>query len=237
MTARECVECGTEFVSPHPKTVCCSAECKRQRHLRRQRDYARRKFVPSTHRASLPERQCLWCGKSFKPYTAMNVLCSVKCRGHHRQANLDRKQVARFCRTCGIVALEGRRQVCDGCKKDPRVRQRAGQHRRALRAYNLTVEQYDAMLAEQGGRCAICRSSDPGPKSWHVDHDHDCCPAGGSCGKCVRGLLCHSCNLLLGHAEGGGSPILCLQAAIGYLMAAGAGPESAWDGESLRRVA
>jgi hypothetical protein len=31
-----------------------------------------------------------------------------------------------------------------------------------------------------------------------VDHDHQCCPGGNSCGLCVRGLVCESCNLAAG---------------------------------------
>jgi hypothetical protein len=36
----------------------------------------------------------------------------------------------------------------------------------------------------------------------HVEHDHACCQRKNrSCGKCVRGLLCHTCNIALGHIE------------------------------------
>lgn len=59
------------------------------------------------------------------------------------------------------------------------------------RTYGLTPEDFDALLASQGERCAICRSDDPGTKGmWHVDHCHD---AGT-----VRGLLCSACNIGLG---------------------------------------
>lgn len=59
------------------------------------------------------------------------------------------------------------------------------------RKYGLTPEQYDAMLAAQGGHCAICPATEPGGagKMFHVDHDH-------RTGR-VRGLLCHACNTVL----------------------------------------
>lgn len=59
-----------------------------------------------------------------------------------------------------------------------------------LKRYNITPEDYQAMLAVQNGTCAICKQG-PGKSKLQVDHDHDT-------GQ-VRGLLCVSCNSGLGH--------------------------------------
>lgn len=60
---------------------------------------------------------------------------------------------------------------------------------RALQTrYGITVEDYERMLAEQGGRCKVtdCRRL-PGKRRLDVDHNHQT-------GE-VRGLLCRRCNL------------------------------------------
>lgn len=77
-----------------------------------------------------------------------------------------------------------------------------------LHKYGLTEESYKALLARQGGRCAICKRTpeEIGVKFLAVDHDHRCCPRQRTCGRCVRGLLCARCNMYLGwfeaHSEG-----------------------------------
>lgn len=61
--------------------------------------------------------------------------------------------------------------------------------------YNITMDRYEAILATQNGLCGICGTDDPGQTNWfEVDHDHTCCDMKGSCGSCVRGLLCTPCN-------------------------------------------
>lgn len=65
------------------------------------------------------------------------------------------------------------------------------------RLYGMVPADYDRMFARQDGRCAICRKSieECGNRhAWvhfHIDHDE----ATGH----VRGLLCHQCNLGIGH--------------------------------------
>lgn len=76
--------------------------------------------------------------------------------------------------------------------------------RQFQRSYGITWADRDAMLDAQGGACANpgCRTPDPGGRGWHVDHDHACCPERArSCGECIRGVLCGSCNLMLGNAR------------------------------------
>src|SRR5574343_960523 len=66
------------------------------------------------------------------------------------------------------------------------------------RRYRITSEQFDTLLTEQGG-CAACGSEETDGKYWHVDHDHSCCRSTPTCGKCLRGILCHGCNTALGN--------------------------------------
>lgn len=74
---------------------------------------------------------------------------------------------------------------------------------KTLWQYRLTVQEYEAILMNQNGLCAICKTNEPGGRwnIWNVDHDHKCCPGKKSCGKCVRGLLCQTCNVILGMLE------------------------------------
>jgi len=83
------------------------------------------------------------------------------------------------------------------------------------RLYGISVEEYERLLAEQGGVCRICGQTEPRertggvPKYLAVDHDHQT-------GR-IRGLLCHRCNSLLGMAK---DRMETLKAAIEYLGAA-----------------
>lgn len=79
----------------------------------------------------------------------------------------------------------------------------------------MTPADYDAMLASQGGRCAICGRTDEivptqrgsgQRRRFCVDHDHDT-------GR-VRGILCNLCNTGIGALRH--DPML-LRAAIDYL--------------------
>ena len=59
---------------------------------------------------------------------------------------------------------------------------------RLKQVYGLSLPDYEAMVAQQGGVCRICKTKPVRP--LFVDH----CHASGR----VRGLLCHPCNAALG---------------------------------------
>ena len=69
--------------------------------------------------------------------------------------------------------------------------------RNRFRKHGTTREDFQKLIDEQGGGCAICGKEG----NWLtllVDHDHSCCDSQFSCGKCIRGALCKGCNTALG---------------------------------------
>lgn len=59
-----------------------------------------------------------------------------------------------------------------------------------MKSFGINADQYEAMLKEQNGVCAICKKPDICDRDLAVDHCHDT--------KRVRGLLCTNCNMALG---------------------------------------
>lgn len=129
----------------------------------------------------------------------ITVFCTYCKQSFTRSSRL---RGAAVCETCQPKAAEDRRvkklrNVTDNYWKDPE-RIRKQRLANTLKRMGLTLEWYDAQIKE----CGICRVTKPGGRGyWHMDHDHQCCPYGvrQGCAKCVRGLLCHSCNVGLGH--------------------------------------
>lgn len=83
-------------------------------------------------------------------------------------------------------------------KQKPKVTPEEARRQHLLSTFRITLQQEQAMIAAQGGKCALCR--EPLGKRYAVDHDHDCCPRGKrpACGECIRGVLCMPCNTMEG---------------------------------------
>jgi len=70
--------------------------------------------------------------------------------------------------------------------------------RRKILQHGISIDEYNALVAQQDGRCACCGKEPKSGKRLVIDHDHTCCPGATSCGQCIRGLLCGNCNLGIG---------------------------------------
>jgi len=84
--------------------------------------------------------------------------------------------------------------------------------RHLKKLYGLTLEQYEGMVAEQGGCCALCGQVETSRnpvgeiRRLSVDHNHTT--------GALRGLLCNACNRGLGYFDENRTRFL---AAVDYL--------------------
>lgn len=158
---------------------------------------------------------CEHCGNT-QTYAKTNGprrrYCGKRCSA--AAAHARRTKAIRQC-ACGSTDVPRvGKAVCKSCCKEPNRNRTNENRRRRLAMYGLTPDRFDEMVAEQRGRCGSC-GDEPDDRGLFIDHDHACCPGIGSCGECVRGLLCHHCNCLLGNAR---DSVERLQRAIKYLQ-------------------
>lgn len=73
------------------------------------------------------------------------------------------------------------------------------------RKFGIDISTYERLLEEQNGACAVCKVEFSGTVP-NVDHNHTT--------KAVRGLLCMSCNIALGHVK---DSVEILESAVEYL--------------------
>ena len=62
--------------------------------------------------------------------------------------------------------------------------------RRRLKQYGLTIDEYERLIVQQNGVCAICRKREKQRTRLSVDHNHET--------GVIRGLLCVRCNAGIG---------------------------------------
>lgn len=98
--------------------------------------------------------------------------------------------------------------IIPGCSRDHWSQRMCRRHADQAKRYNISVE---GMVWVMEQPCQICGVELEKP---YIDHDHSCCPGDVSCGRCVRGVLCSTCNLGLGGFKD--DPDL-LRSAIQYL--------------------
>lgn len=154
-----------------------------------------------------------WCNNCQKEYDLKRI---DKFRVYPRKLN-ELGQI--HCRNCGEYFDEkdmvvGNKRINKGltyCKECSSILKTT----RTINNYGITVDQFHELLEKQNYSCRICGLKDSTYRvRLSIDHDHSCCPGRKSCGKCIRGLLCHPCNMALGSAK---DDIEILQKMINYL--------------------
>lgn len=122
-------------------------------------------------------KKCSKCGEA-KPVSEF----------HKHTGHLD--GLASNCKDCHRASV---RVASAKYKQKNTTAYKASQVRHKLkRTYGITPCDFTRQLIQQDGKCPVCGTTDPGGKgSWHVDHDHS--------SGVLRGLLCHHCNVALGH--------------------------------------
>jgi hypothetical protein len=174
-----CKPCGREYRKEWEKN---SAEVVAARYARRLREAEEQDLTQY--------KTCRRCGESRQ---------LLEFYAHRSTA--DRR--ANYCKHCNreLMAIQRelkrdeRKAAAKAYHAAHRPEQLAKRREWLLALYGLKPADYDAMLAAQGGACAIC--GEPG-KTWadrnlNVDHDHET--------NKVRGLLCGRCNCMLGYAR------------------------------------
>lgn len=147
-------------------------------------------------------KHCKVCGKRFKPKHGGHKYCSKECRdsttsSYSHQYYLTHKEEK--------AAYYKKRWESKDYKRSARKS-------RLKRKYGITPADYNKILEQQNGLCAICDKKETkhdrygNIKNLQVDHNH-------VSGK-VRGLLCFMCNAGIGMFDDNPKN---LQSAIKYL--------------------
>lgn len=134
-----------------------------------------RRHMTWAEKGGCREKACRACGGKFKPPTSGHMYCSEEC-SRPRQLRANREAMRTYRKTHAHHVK--------------RVK-----HAWDLRTkFGMSVADYDARLAAQGGRCLVCLEVPRGGRGvirkLVVDHCH-------ATGR-IRGLLCPNCNTAIG---------------------------------------
>jgi hypothetical protein len=180
------------------------------------------------------QKKCNGCGKTlpvsdFHLNSASKNGYAARCKECSNAENRERRKILKNIRQATKVSLPiPSHKVCSICNIDKpaedfpkfqKVKLRnmckscsnkihnTKRRMKNLRInFNMSLEEYEVKIAQQNSKCKICGSTEQDGVALAVDHDHNT-------GE-VRGLLCRTCNLMLGFAK---DNISILKQSIKYL--------------------
>lgn len=131
--------------------------------------------------------------------------CKYKRKEAHRKANREQYNAAKR-RTRNANLEQYQRTAREWQRSNPDKLRNYELRKR----YGITPDEYDRILAQQGGKCACCgRDANTCGRRLFVDHCHET-------GR-IRGIICNRCNYGIGAL---GDNIEGLNRAIEYLKGA-----------------
>ncbi len=202
MVTKHCYRCGetkpaSEFYNNRGHRDGLSASCQPCTRAEAHERWRRKHPEPPPYVAPT-EKACTKCGV-VKPLDQFH---------RHKQSRDGRKSDCGACATA--AALKWNQENPDYHRQ--RAREYHQRHPDRTADLNLRLRHgvprgtYAAMLAAQDGRCAICGTADPGPRTrrFHLDHCHGT--------NQVRALLCYARNVGLGAFRD--NPVLLVSASV-----------------------
>lgn len=155
-------------------------------------------------------KNCLECGREFKPTHDNRKICSNACRINRAENKkivpFKAQRTGKKCTKCGVLKkleefgtrllkVSGNithKSMCKECEKKSanewyeKHPDKKNDRMRKYR-YGMSNEEFDILKNEQNGKCKLCGLN---MKKPNVDHCH-------KTGK-VRGIICMKCNAGLG---------------------------------------
>lgn len=160
------------------------------------------------------------CSKHYTKARNNGTLESIafppKVAVQHFISNVNESTSMADCVVCGVGVSVAYRRKRDKYVWQCVLKERSKARGRGRFAYTygegMTIDkataeiEYEKMYSKYNGLCAICKAPPPAFRRLALEHCH-------TTGK-IRGILCTSCNLVLGHAK---DSTQTLKAAIAYL--------------------
>lgn len=162
-----------------------------------------RQYAIENNQSTYNGKPCKKCGNTLR-YTSMTgcVSCTRENSSFRNKSGIQKEYIQK---NREKINAYNRKAYHSLTPEEKKKRNRSQQ----VALYGLTLDQYDAMLLEQNGLCALCGYPETNPKKSNmcIDHDHNT-------GK-VRELLCDRCNRGIGAFD---DNIHLLEKAILYLQ-------------------